>query len=90
MAEIQEQGGLLRGQTEEMLVVVVDDLHQICKQPVFFVGRNGRLWGGKAVRPGWCLRSHTGVEAGGNFHHHEADQGHRDQQGAGVGHVSSP
>jgi len=28
MAEIQQQGNLLRGEAKQVLVVVVDDLHQ--------------------------------------------------------------
>jgi hypothetical protein len=32
MAEIQQQGGLLGGEAQQMLVVVMDDLHEACKQ----------------------------------------------------------
>lgn len=49
MAEIQQQRRLLRGEAQDVLVVVVEDLHQICKQHRLFVGRNPGLWMGKAV-----------------------------------------
>lgn len=51
MAEIQQKGGLLGGEAQEMLVVVVDDSHQAFKRNQSFVGRNSLAWMGKAVRP---------------------------------------
>ncbi|MFM9087607.1 MAG: hypothetical protein ACKOPT_05640 [Cyanobium sp.] len=40
MAEIQQQGSLLGGEAQQMLVVVMDDLHEVCKRHCSFVGRN--------------------------------------------------
>jgi len=51
VAEIQQHGCLLGGEADQVLVVVVDDLHQICKQHPDFVGRNPCLWMGKPVIP---------------------------------------
>lgn len=77
-----------------MLVVVVDDLHQACKQHISVVGRRRSGGMGKSVigqvLARSCLCSGTGMEAGGDFHHHQPEEGHGDQQGAGMGHGASP
>jgi hypothetical protein len=39
VAEIQQHGGLLRREAKQVLVVVVDDLHQAWKQHMSVVGR---------------------------------------------------
>ena len=52
MAEIQQHGGLLGGEANQVLVVVVDDFHPVCKQHRNVVGRNPWAWMGKAVIPG--------------------------------------
>jgi uncharacterized protein (DUF1499 family) len=49
VAEIQQQGSLLRGEAKQVLVVVVDDLHQACKQHLSVVGRRRALWMGKSA-----------------------------------------
>ena len=48
VAEIQQKRRLLGGEAQEVLVVVVDDFHQVCKQHRSFVGRNPDLRMGKA------------------------------------------
>ena len=101
MAEIQQKRCLLGGEAKEVLVVVVDDLHQACKQNFTVVGRNPDPWMGKAGIRAWrraiqapwrscdSASSGGGVEPGGDFHHNQPKEGHGDQQGAWMGHVSS-
>ncbi len=102
MAEIQQKGGLLGGEAQKVLVVVVDDSHQAFKRNLSFVGRNAMEWMGKAVRsdrsgliwppprrwPG-SAPSGGGMEPGGDFHHNQPEEGHGNQQGARMGHASS-
>jgi hypothetical protein len=101
MAEIQQKRRLLGREAQEVLVVVVDDLHQVGKQNMSFVGRNPDPWMGKADicdlcrvfgPPGPCggiLGSGGGMEPGGDFHHHQPEEGHGDQQGARMGQGTS-
>ncbi len=49
MAKVQQKSGLFRGKAQEVLVVVVDDFHQVCKRDLSVVGRNPGAWMGKAV-----------------------------------------
>ena len=100
MAEIQQKRRLLGGEAQEVLVVVVDNFHQVCKQHRSFVGRNLDPRMGKAdIRdrrglfwPPWrCCGnpfSGRGMEPGGDFHHNQSKQGHGNQQGAWMGHVT--
>lgn len=80
---------------------MVDDFHQVRRQHRPVVGRKKVPWMGKADiqgrgvwlknRPPGCggIPLGTGVETGGNFHHHQPEQGHGDQEGTRMGHVTS-
>jgi hypothetical protein len=48
VAEIQQKRRLFGGEAEEVLVVVVDDFHQVRKQHFTVVGQNLVPWMGKA------------------------------------------
>jgi len=48
VAKIQQKSRLIRGETQKVLIVVVDDFHQVCKQHPTVVGRNRGLTMGKA------------------------------------------
>lgn len=54
MAKVQQKSGLFRGKAQEVLIVVVDDFHQVCKQHHSVVGRNPGAWMGKAVNRVEC------------------------------------
>lgn len=101
MAKVQQKSGLFRGKAQEVLIVVVDDFHQVCKQHCSFVGRNQGAWMGKAVIQGvrcsfWSSRrrvvseaSGGRMEAGGDLHHHQPEEGHGKQERAWMGHVTT-
>jgi hypothetical protein len=83
MAKVQQKSRLFGGKAQEVLVVVVDDFHQVCKPNISFVGRNRGAWMGKAVnrisrcsfwgpwRWGMNVLSGGGMEPGGDLHHHQ-------------------
>jgi hypothetical protein len=48
VTEIQQKRRLFRGEAEEVLIVVVDDFHQVRKQHFSVVGQNPDPWMGKA------------------------------------------
>jgi hypothetical protein len=101
MAKIQQKSGLFGGKAQEVLIVVVDDFHQVCKQHLSFVGRNRGTWMGKAVNAvercsfcppcRWALSEVSGccMQVGGDLHHHQPEQGHGNQERAWVGHVTT-
>ncbi len=101
MAEVQQKSGLIRGKAQEVLVVVVDHFHQVCKQHGSFVGRNPEAWMGKAANwderglvlllrgAGACAGSGGRMKPGGDFHHHQAEKGHGEKERTGMGHVTT-
>jgi hypothetical protein len=53
MAQIQQERCLLGGEAKKVLVVVVDDFHQVRKQHFTVVGQISHLWMGKADISTW-------------------------------------
>ena len=108
VAQIQQESRLLRGEAEEVLIVVVDNFHPVRRLHKTVVGRNPDRWMGKAgiwsgrgsflqglrfigsTPSGISGRLGRCMEPGGDFHHHQPEEGHGDQQRARVGHVTSP
>jgi hypothetical protein len=56
MAEIEQKGCLLGGEANQVLIVVVDDLHQICKQHMFIFKTEPSPVDGESRHPGDVLR----------------------------------
>lgn len=61
MAEVKQKGCLFGGEAKQVLVVVVDDLHQICKQHVFIFKTEPTPVDGESRHPRDVLRPSGGL-----------------------------